>query len=67
MIAKILLFRRSLADIESMLPANDQPTPGEASNAHGDESEQKRDEGDNTISSTQEDPVNQDFHKAESE
>jgi len=56
-----------ITDIESILPVNDQPTPGEASNAHEDESEQNRDEGDNAISSTQEDPVNQDFHKAESE
>jgi len=56
-----------ITDPESILPANDQPTPGEASNAHEDESAQKRDEGDNTISSTQEDPVNQDFHEAESE
>jgi len=53
--------------MESMLPANDQPTPGEASNVHEDKSEQKRDEGDNAISSAQEDPANQDFHKAESE
>jgi len=56
-----------ITNIESILPVNDQPAPGEASNAHEDESEQKRDEGDNAISSAQEDQVNQDFHKAEYE
>jgi len=48
--------------MESMLPANDQPTPGEASSAPEDKSEQKRDEGENAITGAQEDPANQDFH-----
>jgi len=56
-----------ITDIESILPANDQPTPVEASSVPEGESEQKRDEEENTISDTQEDPINQDFHKAESE
>jgi len=56
-----------ITDIESILAIVDQTTPREASDVHEDESEQKGDEGDNAISSTQEDPVNQDFHKAESE
>jgi len=56
-----------ITDIESILAVNDQTTPREASNVHEDEPEQKGDEGDNAIYSTQEDPVNQDFHKAESE
>jgi len=56
-----------ITDIESILAISDQITPREASDVHEGESEQKGDEGDNTISSTQEDPVNQDFHKAESE
>ena len=56
-----------ITDIESSLAVNDQTTPREASSVHKDKPEQKRDEGDNAISSTQEDPVNQDFHKAESE
>jgi len=46
---------------------NDQPTPGEIPTAPKDKSELKRDEGENTISSNQEDPRNQDFHKAKSE
>jgi len=56
-----------ITDIESILAVNDQTTPREASDAHKDEPEQKGNEGDNATSSTQEDPVNQDFHKAESE
>jgi len=56
-----------ITDIESSLPANNQPTSGVASNAPEGESEQKRDEEENITSSTQEDPENQDFHKAESE
>ena len=56
-----------ITDIESVLAISDQIAAREASDAHEDESEQKGDEGGNTISSTQEDPVNQDFHKAESE
>jgi len=55
-----------ITDIESLLAISDQITPREASDVHEDEPEQKGDEGDNTISSTQEDPVKQDFHKAES-
>jgi len=56
-----------ITDVESILAINDQFASREASDVHEDESEQKGDEGDITISSTQEDPVNQDFHKAESE
>jgi len=56
-----------ITDLESALPVNDQHTTGETPNALEDESEQKRDEGGNTISSNQEDPESQDFHKAESE
>jgi len=56
-----------ITDIESILAISDQIAPREAPNVHEDESEQKGDEGDDAISSTQEDPVNQDFHKAESE
>jgi len=56
-----------IADIESSLPANDQPTSGAASTAPEGEPEQKRDEEENITSSTQGDPENQDFHKAESE
>jgi len=56
-----------ITDIESILQVNDQPISGEASNAPEDESEQKRDEEENITSGTQEDPENQDFHKAESE
>jgi len=56
-----------ITDIESIIQASDQPTSGEASNAPEGESEQKRDEEENTTSGTQEDPKNQDFHKAKSE
>jgi len=56
-----------ITDIDSILPVGDQPTTREESNAHEDESEKKRDEGDDAVSSTQEDPANQDFHKAKSE
>jgi len=56
-----------ITDLESALPVNDQHTTGETPNAPEDESEQKRDEGGNTISSNQEDPESQDFHEAESE
>jgi len=53
--------------MESTLPANDQSTPRGASSAPEGESEQKRDEEENTISGTQGDPTDQDFHKAKSE
>jgi len=47
-----------ITDTESILPVNDQPAPREASNAPKGESEQKRDEEENAISDTQEDPIN---------
>jgi len=56
-----------IIDTQSILPVNDQPAPGETSSVPKGESEQKRDEEENTISGTQEDPVSQDFHEAKSE
>jgi len=56
-----------ITDFESIIQTIGQPTSGGASNAPEGEPEQKRDEEENPTSVSQEDPEDQDFHKAESE
>jgi len=56
-----------ITDFESIMQSIRQPTSGGASNAPEGEPEQKRDEEENPTSVAQEDPEDQDFHKAESE
>jgi len=56
-----------ITNFESIIQSIGQPTSGGASGAPEGEPEQKRDEEENPISDAQEDPMDQDFHKAESE
>jgi len=56
-----------ITDFESIIQSIGQPTSGGASNAPEGEPEQKRDEEENPTSVAQEDPEDQDFHKAKSE
>jgi len=56
-----------ITDFESIIQSIGQPTSGGASNAPEGKPEQKRDEEENPTSVAQEDPEDQDFHKAKSE